>query len=176
MTINSNTGLCTQNLCALLHPKWKKCIYNIVMNEWTNEWMNECSKATKVHMFTYVQRFSLVFQAREDLLTFDTTAGYSYVSSKCQTNKRENPLRLYRAKHLLGWCRISQWPTSYLYMKVFISTKDENCNCFKPLLTRVMTKVTTQMFPTTCSLYPCTITKVCTPFTIKLHPLATHFW
>ena len=36
-------------------------------------------KATKVHV--YIQFFSLFFQAWEDLLNFDTTAGYSYLWS-----------------------------------------------------------------------------------------------
>ena len=45
------------------------------------------------------------FQAREDLLKFDTTAGYSYhsstpVSSDRELSLRGNPLGLYRAKHL----------------------------------------------------------------------------
>ena len=33
-------------------------------------------KATKVHVYVIVLAF--FFQAREDLLKFDTTAGYSY--------------------------------------------------------------------------------------------------
>ena len=44
------------------------------------------------------------FQARENLLKFDTTAGYSYLSVK-RLSLRGNTLRLYRAKHfpLMNW-------------------------------------------------------------------------
>ena len=81
---------------VLLHPKWK---------ENKNEVMKVMlRKATKVHV--YVQCFSLFFQAWEEFLKFDTTAGYSYHwSVSVKGLKRGNTLRLYRAKHLslINW-------------------------------------------------------------------------
>ena len=63
---NGKVELCN----CKLHPKRKE---KNIMNEWM------LRNATKVHV--YVQCFSLFFQAWEDLLKFDTTAGYSYHSS-----------------------------------------------------------------------------------------------
>ena len=63
-----NPTSCTYTFTKKLYPKWKG-----KSNKWMNEWM--LRKATN---YIYMSSALAFFQAWEDLLKFDTTAGYIY--------------------------------------------------------------------------------------------------
>ena len=150
------------------------------MNEWMNEWMDgwmDELKATKVQV--HVHCFSLSFQAREDLLKFDTTAWNSYHWS------------IYCASALIhGDCTgpyiCHQWIGSmvtqdFTVAKLAILTwRYLHCeyaiflnHCLPELWSKyVDTSVTTQTSSQSGALYKATAGT----FVNKLDPLATTFW
>ena len=97
----------TKYFYSFVHTTMILMVIQIPLQMESNEWM--LRKATKVQVC--VQRFSLFYQTWEDLLKFDTTAGYSY-----HWKKKERIFAVY-ALYILQWYlhKYSVLPIVYWY-------------------------------------------------------------